>query len=148
MNNEEMHERICGQLKAVDLITLRMILAMLNEYEDKGLSNLERKLKANMEGQTSSFAAEKSFEYYPSPSRKKNEDARKAICNHLKIMDVTALRMVDAMLQAYNAPESEEDELLHELQRISKAHKSGQSPGFEAKEAIAYVRQNRKKPLE
>lgn len=76
-----------------------------------------------------------------------NEELRKSICTSLKMADRRTLKMIQAFLEQYYAPDDGEDEkeLYAELEKTRKAIESGKSQLYAAEDVVEYIRSKRKK---
>jgi putative addiction module component (TIGR02574 family) len=67
-------------------------------------------------------------------------EMREAVRNYIDHVDEVTLRMIHAMLKEYSAPREPSDELYEELERRSKAYKTGKMKTYTVEEAMVRLR--------
>jgi len=70
----------------------------------------------------------------------KVSEMREAVRNYIDHVDEVTLRMIHAMLKEYSAPREPSDELYEELERRSKAYKTGEMKTYTVEEAMVRLR--------
>lgn len=71
-------------------------------------------------------------------------EMREAVRNYIDHVDEVTLRMIHAMLKEYSAPREPSDELYEELERRSKAYKTGKTRLYTVEEALTEIKKKRK----